>query len=141
MTSIIILSGVYLTVGVSKDTTFMNQEIIKFDRVITNVGGGYIDDVNNIDYGKFIAPENGTYQFNANFYKDGDKTIGADILKNSQFVLAAKNGNGGATSPSVILDLNENDEVYLTRPPWVSDYTKYDKYWTSFSGFLVRVDV
>ena len=60
--------GVHFTVGLSQDTTFVDREIIKFDKVITNTGGGYIDDVNNTDYGKFIAPQNGTYQFNANFY-------------------------------------------------------------------------
>ena len=41
---------------------------------------------------------------------------------------------------SAILDLKENDQVYLTRPAWVSDSTEYDKFFTSFSGFLIRVD-
>ena len=43
--------------GLSEYKSFPGVQIIKFDRVITNVGGGYIDDVNNTNYGKFIAPE------------------------------------------------------------------------------------
>ena len=130
--------GVYFTVGLSQ-TTFMEGEIIKFDRVITNVGGGYIDDDSNADCGKFIAPQNGTYQFNVNVYNDNER-IGADLLWNSELVLGTKNGNG-AGSQSAILDLKENDQVYLQRPQWVSDTTTYIKHFINFSGFLMRAEV
>ena len=134
------LPDVYFTVGLSAHTAFGNEEIIKFDRVITNVGGGYIDDDGNANYGKFIAPGNGTYQFNANLYNKG-KVIGADLRVNSGgAVIATRNAGSGTTSLSAILDLKENEKVYLTRPEWVSDYTEYDKYFTSFSGFFIRVD-
>ena len=140
MAYIIVLSGVYFTVGLSTYTEFLEQEIIKFDKVITNIGGGYIDDDNHADYGKFITPQNGTYQFNANLYNK-DKVIGADLRVNSgRAVIATRNAGSGTTSFSAILDLKENEEVYLTRPEWVSDYTEYDKYFTSFSGFLIRLD-
>ena len=125
-------------VGLTESKAFSNP--IKFDKINTNVGGGYIDDDSNADCGKFIAPQNGTYQFNVNVHND-DKTIGANLIRNTQFVLGTKNGNEGAGSLNAILDLKEKDQVYLIRPPWVSDTTKYDQYFTSFSGFLMRVDI
>ena len=106
---------------------FLWREIIKFDRVITKVSG-YIDDVNNADYGKFIAPENGTYQFNVIVFNDYDQPIGAALYRNDEWILGAKNGKNGATSQSVILDLKETDEVYLLRPDCVSDSTECGKY-------------
>ena len=127
----------YFTVGLSLSKAFGDREILKFDQIITNVGGGYIDDNNNTDYGKFIAPQNGTYQFNANLYNDGE-WIGADLVKNGQYMGVANNGEEGTGSLSVILDLEEGDEVYLTRPCWVPNNSEYDQHVTSFSGFLIR---
>ena len=130
----------YFTVGLSGDPTLREREIIKFDKIITNVGGGYIDDSNNADYGKFIAPQNGTYQFNANLY-NGKQRIGADLVCNSELILGTSSGNEGAGSLTAILDLKEKDQVYLLRPQWVLDTTTYNKHFTSFSGFLIRADI
>ena len=130
--------GVYFTVGLTTSRTFSPE--IKFDKVITNVGGGYIDDVNNADYGKFIAPLNGTYQFNANIYNENNLT-GGDLMKNGRLVVLTKNGGGGPASISAIVDLKVGDEVYLKRPTWVLPNTEYDRYFTSFSGVRIHADV
>ena len=119
--------------------TFMEHEIIKFDKIITNVGGGYIDESSNADYGKFIAPQNGTYQFNANLY-NGNDIIGADLAKNGAFITANSNGGSGATSLSAVLDLVVGDDVYLYRPHWVANNAQYNKYCSSFSGVLLCTD-
>ena len=84
-----VLPDVYFTVGLFVHGTFLNNEIIKFNRVINNIRGGYIDDVINADYGKFIAPHNGTYQFNANLFSNG-KLIGGDLMKNGERIIAMK---------------------------------------------------
>ena len=81
--------GVYFTVGLTTSRTFSPE--IKFDKIITNIGGGYIDDVNNADYGEFITPLNGTYEFNANFYNENN-LIGGDLMKNGRLVVVARNG-------------------------------------------------
>ena len=127
----------YFTFGISVYTTFPNEEIIKFDKIINNVGGGYIDDVNNADYGKFISPGNGTYQFNANLYGYG-KLIGADLFKNGMFIIAMRNGGDGGASLSTIVDLTEGDEVYLQRAPYTDGSAGYDLYFNSFTGFLIQ---
>ena len=124
----------HFTVGLSSSTSFVHT--IKFDKIITNVGGGYIDDDNNADYGKFIAPRNGTYQFNANFY-NGNKLIGGDLIGNGILIIGGNNGGGGPASLSAILDLKEGDKVYVQRFGGAADDTLYDLYHTSFSGFLI----
>ena len=128
----------YFTVGLSVHTTFRRLEIIKFDRVINNVGGGYIDDDANADYGKFIAPKNGTYQFNANLY-NANKGIGADFITNGGGgVIAMNNGGAGNAGLSVILDLTEGDEVWLQIAPLADESASYIWYYNSFSGFLIN---
>ena len=126
-------------VSMTYDASFVDKEIIKFDKIITNVGGGYIGDNGNADYSKFIAPQNGTYQFNANLY-DRDNLIGTDLVKNGMFIIGAHNGGGGPSSLSAIFDLTEGDQVYLQQPHWVAVGTLYNRYFTSFSGVLIRAD-
>ena len=126
--------------GLSEHKSFPGVQIIKFDKIITNIGGGYIDDVNNANYGKFIAPGNGTYQFNVNLYSEVAR-IGGDLLKNGALIISAAGENGGGSgSLSAILDLMEGDAVYLMIPGWVADTTLYSSYFTSFSGVLIRTD-
>ena len=120
----------------SHDTRFPQDKVIKFDRTVINVGGGYIDDSSSTDYGKFIAPLNGTYQFNANFYSVGQ--LGADLRKNGNFITGANNGGSGPASLNAILDLEEGDEMHCERPGWVNDDAVYGRYFTSYSGVLIR---
>ena len=135
--AVFVLPDVFFTVGLSVHTTFRRLEIIKFDRVINNVGGGYIDDVNNADYGKFIAPVNGTYQFNANLFSNG-KAIGADFIRNGAGgVIAMNNGGAGNAGFSVILDLTAGDEVWLQITTWADASASYNRYYNSFSGVLI----
>ena len=54
---------VHFTVRLGSDTSVPKGELVKFDKVISNVGAGYIDDSGHTDYGKFIVPISGTYQF------------------------------------------------------------------------------
>ena len=130
--------GVYFMVRLAQHTNFGDEEIIKFDKIITNIGGGYIDDdAINTDYGKFIAPQRGTYQFSANVF-NRDKLIAADLMKNGMLIIGTSNGGRGTGSLSAILDLKEGDEVYLRKPHWVEDDAAYNHYFTSFSGGLLR---
>ena len=134
-----ILLGVYFTVSLSEDKTFLSSENIKFDRIIINVGGGFIDDNSNAGYGKFITPRNGTYQFSASICSE-TKIIAADLEKNGGFILATRNGDSGTASLSAILDLEKGDEVYLKIPYWIPRGTSLRVYFTGFSGVLVHAN-
>ena len=119
--------------------TFLTREIIAFDHLISNTGGGYIDNSTNANYGKFIASRNGTYKMNARVYNQGDE-IGADMLRNGEFIFTTSKGGSGTGSLAAILDLTEGDEVYFVRPTWVEDDTVYHYNVCSFSGFLILAD-
>ena len=129
--------GVYFTVGLSHHAMFLGQEIIKFDKIITNVGGVYVFNVNNADYGKFIALENGTYQFTANFYKT-NQLVGGYLMKSHELVLVAVNGGHGTGSLAAIPDLKKGEQVYLQKLVLVDDNTPYHSSVSSFSGFLIH---
>ena len=113
---------------------FLEREIIKFDRIITNSGDGYI-----VSDGKFISPIKGTYQFSGTLF-DNNKKIASYLKKNEAQIIAATNGGAGTGSFSVILDLVEGDEVYLERPHWVDNDAEYSHV-SSFSGVLLHHDV
>ena len=113
---------------------FLEGEIIKFDRIITNIGEGYVQ-----SNGKFIATVKGTYQFSGTFYEKRD-LIGALLKRNGNGVIQANNGERGTATLSVVLSLMAGDEVYLERPGWVDDDARYSHV-SSFSGVLLRPDV
>ena len=131
------VSGVHFLVGLTEHYSVDGNEIIKFDKIINNIGRGYMDDANSTDYGKFVAPGNGTYQFNAIIYSQ-TIWIAADLMKNEEHIIIANNGGGGPGSLSVVLDLKEGEKVYLKKTHWVLNGAVYDKYITSFSGVLVH---
>ena len=129
----------YFSVGLNEDTSFPSGSIMKFNRTITNIGGGYVDDSGDLNYGKFIAPVNGTYRFSANVYHNS-AVIGGDLMVNGNLIIGATNGKVGAGSLSVVVDLQQDDEVGLRIPFWVASNEKYDRYFTIFSGFLLHAD-
>ena len=113
--------------------TFLDNDVITF----VNVGGGYINDSNNADYGRYIAPVKGTYHFSATVSSD-NFDAGFDFEKNQNVLYSTYNGGDGTTSLSAILDLEAGDAVYLERLDWVGDNAEYNHNYNSFSGFLVQ---
>ena len=139
MLVLLVLPVVYFSVGLKAYTAFPLAALY-FDKIITNVGGGYIDDDSSVDYGKFITPENGTYLFTPSVHSQ-NSLVGADLYKNSVFITSALNYlGGGSGSLTAILDLQEGDEVYLRRPSTTASGRLY--YWaaTSFTEVLLRWD-
>ena len=75
-----------------------------------------------------------------NLYNE-DTKIGGDLVKNGALIISAAGGKeGGSGSLSAILDLTEGDQVYLQQPHWVAVGTLHNRYFTSFSGVLIRAD-
>ena len=75
---------------------FLDGEIIKFDRIITTIGEGYVQ-----SNGKFIATVSGTYQFSGTFY-DRNHKIGVELMKNVERIIFANNRGSGTASFSAI---------------------------------------
>ena len=88
-----------------------------------NVGGGYIADNSSADYGKFIAPVNGTYMLGCNTWKHRTNVMWNNETMNRCYY--------GAT---YVLDLVENDQVYLES----IDARSYSGVGCGFTGFLLH---
>ena len=118
-------------------TTFPYANMVMvFTRMFSNVGHGYVDDITRPYYGTFIAPQNGTYQFNV-VVCHASNWLGADLMKNGARIIGANNGGSGTGSLSAILDLTSGDQVFLKTPNWLSTAAIFDYSCTSFSGHLV----
>ena len=129
---------VYFTVGLTSHAAF--PDIVQFDRIIVNVGDGYVGDPTSVDYGKFIAPVRGSYMINAVIYNDIGPCA-ADLRKNAEKIIVVRNGNQGSGSQSLVLDLEAGDELFLWRSSYLPADTLFDKHHTSFSGSLLHAAV
>ncbi|XP_030286445.1 complement C1q-like protein 4 [Sparus aurata] len=115
---------------------FPTNRTLKFDTIITNVGGGY-DNTS----GEFTAPLTGVYYFTFSYEAKEDNKSGLSLMKNSSVIVKGADNNkkgeyltdnGGN---SAILQLQSGDKVSVQLPAnhcvWTADNT------TSFSGFLI----
>ena len=86
-------TDVYFIVQLSTDKAFDYSLIIQLDDVKQNIRGGYIDDTNNIDYGKFITPVNGTYQFIVTIMNKDSGAIYGELIINGVKVSQSYSGS------------------------------------------------
>ena len=90
--------------------------------------------------GTFRAPNHGLYyfRFTANSY---DQTMGVKLFHNNKRILwnnLAMDIEDVFVSNALIVELHENDEVYMTLPAGTGLYDDSDKY-TTFTGFLLFI--
>ena len=117
--------------------TFTTGNVIEFDNVIVNMGGGYIANATDPNYGKFIAPISGTYQFITALYNDNSQ-VGAALHVNGDTLIQSRNGPAGGTGMlSIVAKLEKNDPVWLVCP--VRGVNQLDRYFTFFSGHLISL--
>ncbi|KAF7709165.1 complement C1q-like protein 4 [Silurus meridionalis] len=114
---------------------YSTEEILKFQKVFTNVGGAYSSTT-----GKFTTPVKGVYYFSFTAFANGKSSMGVHLRKNGEQIVAIydynsnhKDVNGANRS---VLMLEKGDEVYIGL--WSSLYI-FDSYnsVSTFSGFLI----
>ena len=89
------------------------------------------------NYGKFIAPISGTYQFITALYNDNSQ-VGAALHVNGDTLIQSRNGPAGGTGMlSIVAKLEKNDPVWLVCP--VRGVNQLDRYFTFFSGHLISL--
>ena len=124
----------------STPTSVPEGQAVKFDEVITNVRGGYIDNASNADYGKFMAPVSGAYQFlvtigNSNLATNDKAKISMRVNHVWKMSLQV-DGKADLDTCHLVVKLNEGDKV------WVMSVTHDPNYfmgwYTSFSGHLIH---
>ena len=70
----------------------------------------------------------------------GGDVVGAALVVDGNRITSTRNGNVGSASLSAVVDLAQGDEVWLENSSQVSNTTKYNRYFTSFSGVLLHAD-
>ena len=124
----------------TSDTGFQPDGVIQFDNVIVNIGGGYIANATDPNYGKFIAPVAGSYRFIAGVFNRA-VNVGVDLMVNGEFHIAAGNEPNGAGMTSTVAHLEEHDVVYLENPEWALNTSQFDQWRSFFSGHLIHPNV
>jgi len=115
------------------------EEILKYDGVTLNAGRGL-----NPASGIFIAPQGGTYLFTVHLATHREKKALISLRKNGKDVASiigqdhGKNDRNHMMGQSVLLHLNQADEVYVYAytGTWTADWPY--NHFTQFIGILLR---
>ena len=108
-----------------------------FDDVIINVGGGYVANATDVNYGKFIAPVAGIYQITVTLENlEATQKVGAFLLVNWDYLVRdrADVANDHSGVITLMLRLEAGDQVW----PMARDTNHYFKAERpTFSGHLL----
>ncbi|XP_060606673.1 cerebellin-1-like [Ruditapes philippinarum] len=93
------------------DHQLTDSETIKFDVVMTNIGGHYSSAT-----GQFIAPTDGTYFFLATTFSCYNQYMKTFLYRNGEYLLSMQaDGDDGHETGSIgiVLELSQGDYVYI----------------------------
>lgn len=111
-----------------------DQQVIKFNKVITNVGQGY-----DHSSGIFTAPTDGTYNFQTTVLTDNNAEIWGfiDVNGNSNawYNAHATNGRHASGSQNLVVALKQGDQISVRN--YGSGGMLYGGHYTTFSGYLL----
>ena len=112
---------------------------IIFDKVITNVGGGY-----HAPHGNFIAPTDGVYVFTVMAMEHSGQSEHLLFVKDGvdiAHVYVGATSNYISTSGIITLSLSKGNEVWIPRASWHGTGSLHgvtNALFTSFSGWLIN---
>lgn len=112
-----------------------NDEIVKFDNVITNSGNGY-----SVTEGIFTAPLNGLYTIHCSFLVVNGY-VNVELMRNDNKIgrgYAAHKRHETTGSIFVTTDLMKGDELYCHKLPDYSTGLIRGDLYTTFSGYMIR---
>ena len=128
---------IHFTVRLTSDGSVPKGEPVKFNAVVTNLGGGYVDNSSHIDYGKFVAPVSGTYQFSVTITKSNEATNSKariNLVVNNSFKVNIGAADTGTCH--LVIKLGEGDKVWVQSATYNTNY--FQLQYTSFSGNLIH---
>ena len=115
----------------TNNTAIMNaNQAIIFDHTVLNIGHAY-----SAHLGTFTAPRPGIYVFNVNLLPH--KTLAdARVVKNGQILAKTHGEHWKQSSQTVIVDLQQGDDVAVKTDHY-SNVSFYRDFYCTFSGFLL----
>ncbi|XP_077997721.1 uncharacterized protein LOC144450854 [Glandiceps talaboti] len=113
-----------------------SRTVIVYDKVYSNDGNGY-----NTSTGKFTCPVSGMYYFMISALRDNSYNLHVCLIKNTTKLpcIYAHNSSGrsyGAASNSVIIDVDQGDEIWVRLGGGYAVYSNHNEY-TTFTGYLL----
>ena len=102
--------AVAFTALVSKDTTVGSKAVVKYDRVLSNVGGAY-----HPSTGIFTAPYKGVYTISCSLLSDPSNSVHLQITKNGSKVsiLYSASSTHPHAGQTLQLLLNKGDKIWI----------------------------
>ncbi|XP_069107600.1 complement C1q-like protein 3 [Argopecten irradians] len=131
---------VAFSAGLTNMLSLSHTERVKYDRLFTNIGGGY-----NSNTGTFVCPTAGIYVFQFHSVAHQDKAAWLQLYKNFEYVASTyghTSNDYASTGNSVILHLSKGDEVYVQAvdPAYgysTNLYGATNEVYCTFSGYMV----
>ncbi|XP_077984472.1 uncharacterized protein LOC144439089 [Glandiceps talaboti] len=125
--------------SVSKTTSLgpvSSHIVIVYNKVYSNDGNGY-----DASTGKFTCPVSGMYYFMISAMRRGSNGIYVCLMKNNTklpciWISANSGWANGASSNSVIIDIQQGDEIWARLGDGYALYSDHDEY-TTFAGYLL----
>ncbi|XP_059167019.1 cerebellin-3-like [Physella acuta] len=125
------------TAGLSSPLNLLQNQIVVYNEVLTNIGGAY-----NKRTGVFKAPVAGLYMFQVHGAASNSSTLKLALGQNDTISVTAYNNMAGLgineASNSAVLQLEKNDEVYVSAATATSLLGARTAIVNTFSGFLIE---
>ena len=118
----------------SKDITVGSKAVVKYDRVLSNVGGAY-----HPSTGIFTAPYNGVYSISCSLLSDPSNYVHLQIIKNGSkmSILYSATSTHPHAGQTLQLLLNKGDKIWIqNRNSAVAKLHDHGSY-NLFSGALI----
>lgn len=109
------------------------HDVIKFDSVRTNIGGGY-----SASTGIFTVPQSGLYMISATIRSWGGQNIHCQLAVNNKFYAPIFGANWSAGAISIAIQLTKGDKVCVRNDNSNGSETVTGGSWSMFSGFLIQ---
>ena len=119
--------------AVSMKTNFKGKpnQIVVFDTIKTNVGGGYSPQT-----GIFTAPDDGLYMISSTLRSNGRSHVVCRLQLNEKRMAGIYSKNGNTGTVNTVLQLKKGDRVFVQRSHHPEHWILGD-HRSMFSGFLI----
>ena len=128
--------AVAFSVGYNVTGRFNKGDVVQFNQVLTNVGGGY-----NESSGEFVCPVSGLYEFEIHALTDDGRIFFFSLQQNdvTKVTIYGTSSSFQGSSNSAILKVKQGDVLKVVAEDKSYVYATDRETYTTFSGHLLNV--